>query len=128
MSELKHVLSVEDDPDLRLLLQLALETVGGLRVTFCERGEQAHAAALDGRPDLVLLDVVLPGQDGPATLAALRADPATAAIPVVFMTGQAKPAECAALRALGAVDVIAKPFDPLQLSAVVRAVWDRCHD
>jgi two-component system, OmpR family, response regulator len=128
MSELKHVLSVEDDFDLRLLLQLALETVGGLRVTFCERGEQAHAQVHRDRPDLVLLDVMLPGQDGPATLRALRADPDTASIPVVFMTAQAAPSDCEALRALGAVAVIAKPFDPLQLAAVVNDIWNRCRD
>jgi CheY-like chemotaxis protein len=125
MSDLKHVLSVEDDADLRLLLQLALETVGGLQLTLCECGEEATAAARQGRPDLIMLDVMLPGQDGPATLRALRADPATASIPIVFMTGQAAPAEHAALRALGAVDVIAKPFDPLQLAALVRSIWER---
>jgi two-component system, OmpR family, response regulator len=127
MSELKHVLSVEDDADLRLLLQLALETVGGLQLTLCERGEQALAAARRERPDLVLLDVMLPGLDGPATLRVLREDPGTAAIPIVFMTAQAAPTDCAALRALGAIDVIAKPFDPLQLAAVVRAIWARHH-
>jgi two-component system, OmpR family, response regulator len=125
MSELRHVLSVEDDAHLRLLLQLALESIGGLQLTLCECGEQAPAAARQGRPDLVLLDVMLPGQDGPATLRALRADPATASIPIVFMTAQTAPAEHAALRAMGAVDVIAKPFDPLQLAALVRSIWDR---
>jgi CheY-like chemotaxis protein len=125
MSVLRHLLSVEDDPDLRLLLQLALETVGGFALTLCESGEQALQIARSRRPDLILLDVNLPGLDGPATLAALRADPATAAIPVVFMTGHCNAAEQASLQAQGALEVICKPFDPLALAGQVAAIWAR---
>ena len=81
-------------------------------------------AALDGglRPDVVLLDVMMPHLDGPGTLARIRQRPAHRATPVIFMTARAQPGEVDHYRALGALDVITKPFDPMTLAADVRAV------
>lgn len=123
MSELRHVMCVEDEPDIRLVAQLALESVGGLQVTLCPLGGEAVEMARNAKPDLILLDVMMPGLDGPGTLKALRSDPATQHIPVVFMTAKVQPAEVAHLRAIGARDVIAKPFDPMTLADQVRALW-----
>jgi CheY-like chemotaxis protein len=78
----------------------------------------------DITPDLVLLDVMMPGTDGPTTLQRMRADPRFANIPVVFVTAKAMPAEVARFRELGAVAVIAKPFDPMQLGQQIATIWE----
>jgi len=124
MTELRHVLCVEDEPDIRLVAQIALETVGGLQVSLCPSGMDAVTMARDARPDLIVLDVMMPGLDGPGTLRELRADPATAHIPIVFMTAKVHPSEVDQLKALGALAVVAKPFDPMTLAAQLRAIWD----
>jgi CheY-like chemotaxis protein len=121
--ELRHVLCVEDDPHLRQLMGVALEAIGGLQLSLCASGEQALQQVAVLAPDLVLLDVQLPGMDGPAVLQALRADPATQAVPVIFMTGLDDQAALRRLRALGALEVISKPFDPLGLARQLRAIW-----
>jgi CheY-like chemotaxis protein len=74
---------------------------------------------------MILLDVMMPGMDGPSTLAALRMHPPLATVPVAFMTAKVQPAEIAHFKSLGARDVIAKPFDPMALAAQVRAIWER---
>ncbi|MBA4070558.1 MAG: hypothetical protein C0497_01790 [Gemmatimonas sp.] len=120
---LTRVLYIEDDLDIQAIATLALETVGGLTVQVCSSGHDAVAVATAFAPDCVLLDVMMPGMDGPATLEALRADVATARLPVVFMTAKVQPAEVEQLRALGAIGVIAKPFDPMSLAAELRAIF-----
>ena len=122
--QLKRMLCVEDDTDIQAVATLALEMVGGLTVRVCSSGTEAVAAATAFAPDCVLLDVMMPGMDGPATLAALRADAATAHIPVIFMTAKVQSSEVEQLRALGAIGVIAKPFDPMSLAAEVRALFE----
>ena len=121
---LQHVLCADDDPDMRMILEVALETVGGWRVTMCADGEEALAAARLDPPDLMLLDASMPGIDGPSTLALLKADPALVDIPVVFVTGRAAPDEVEAFLAAGALAVVAKPFNPMELPARLRAAWD----
>ncbi|GIX35959.1 MAG: response regulator [Lysobacteraceae bacterium] len=125
MSRLARILSVEDEPDLRLIIQLALETVGGLEVELCASGAEALRIARSCRPDLILLDVMMPGLDGPDTLRALREDPATRDIPVVFMTAKVQPGEVEQLMAMGALGVIAKPFDPMRLAQQLQEIWER---
>ncbi len=123
MSELRHVLCVEDEPDIRLIAQLALETVGGLKVSLCGSGKEGLDVARRERPDLVVLDVMMPGLDGPGTLKALRELPETRDLPVVFMTAKVQPAEVAQLMELGALAVVAKPFDPMSLADQLRGIW-----
>jgi two-component system OmpR family response regulator len=125
--ELKHILYVEDEPDIRTIAELALATLGGYRLEVCDSGLAALARLEHARPDLVLLDVMMPGIDGVQTLERLRALPHGRELPVVFMTAKAQPPELAQYRALGALDVITKPFDPLTLAAQVQAIWDRHH-
>ncbi len=124
MSELQLVLYVEDDPDIQMVAQMALEVVGGLALRSCSSGHEALQAATECKPDLLLLDVMMPGMDGPATLAGLRQLPNTASTPVIFMTAKVQAAEVAHYKELGALGVIAKPFDPMQLAQQVRALWD----
>lgn len=124
---LSRILLVEDEPDLRTVARMALEALGGFTVACCASGEEALARAAGFGPDLILLDVMLPGLDGPATLARLRADPATAAVPVVFLTGRVAPGETGAWLALGALGVIPKPFDPLALPDRLRRMLEEGH-
>ena len=121
---LRTVLYVDDEPDIREIVELSLGLVEGLNVEVCESGERALQRLPDITPDLVLLDVMMPGTDGPMTLQRMRADPRFANIPVVFVTAKAMPAEVARFRALGAVAVIAKPFDPLQFGQQIVAIWE----
>jgi CheY-like chemotaxis protein len=120
---LEHILYVEDEADIRTVAKMALEAVGGFSVLACSGGDEAITAAPTAGADLILLDVMMPGIDGPATLQALRNIPATAATPVIFMTAKVQAAEVAQYRTLGALDVIAKPFDPMQVSAEILRIW-----
>jgi len=74
------------------------------------------------KPDAILLDVMMPGMDGPAVLERLKADPGTAGIPVVFLTAKAMASEVSRLRGLGAAGVLTKPFDPVSLAGQIRAI------
>jgi len=123
--ELKRVLYVEDEPDIQKVAKLALETVGDLEVLICSSGAEAIEKAAPYEPDLLLLDVMMPGMDGPATLAALRAIDSLKDVPAVFLTAKVMPSEMEAFKEMGAIDVIAKPFDPMTLADQVRAAWDK---
>jgi two-component system OmpR family response regulator len=121
---LRTVLYVDDEPDIRQIVQMALELERGLTVFTGESGDQALELAHRLRPDVLLLDVMMPGLDGPGTLSRLRGDPTIAQIPVIFMTAKAMPQEVARFLALGAAGVIAKPFDPMQLGRQVLDLWE----
>ena len=121
---LARILYVEDEPDIRAIAQMALEAVGGFTVIACASGNEALANAPGAGADLLLLDVMRPGMDGPSTLKALRELPATANTPVIFMTAKVQAAEVAQYRELGAIDVIHKPFDPMELSAQINRIWE----
>jgi two-component system OmpR family response regulator len=120
---LGHVMCIDDEDDILQVAKLSLEMVGGLKVSLCRGSKQAVEEAVRLRPDLILLDVMMPERDGPATLEALRADPGSAGIPVIFMTAKVQPAEVAHYRSLGAVGVISKPFDPMTLSDQIKTLW-----
>lgn len=120
---LNHVMHVEDDPDIRIIAELALVTVGGLNITQYNSGAECLAAAERFVPDLILLDVMMPDMDGPETLRRLRDLPGLSQVPAVFMTAKAQPGEISEYKALGAIGVIPKPFDPLTLADQVRRLW-----
>jgi two-component system, OmpR family, response regulator len=124
--ELRRILYAEDDEPIRTICEMALRKVGGFEVIACATGAEALAQAPGARADLILLDVMMPGMDGRETLARLRAIPATAATPVVFLTAMVQPNEVSALRKLGVVDVIAKPFAPMTLPDKLRQIWACC--
>lgn len=119
------ILIVDDEPDIRLVLRASLQRAGRFEVIEAGSGEQALVAAVAAAPDAVVLDVTMPGLDGPATLARLRGDARTAAIPVVFLTGNVAPREVDRLCALGAAGVIGKPFEPLGVADELRALLRR---
>lgn len=125
MTELRRVMVVDDAPDIRLVARLALEKVGGLEVVLCESGAAAVAALPEFKPDIVLLDVMMPGWDGPTTLAELRKHPEGAGLPCVFFTARQEAGEVERLMALGPIGLIAKPFDAMKLASELRAIWSR---
>ncbi len=124
MSKLEKILYVEDEPDIQAVARIALENVGGFTLDICSSGQDALNRAESFAPDLILLDVMMPGMDGPSTLKALRGIPALAKTPVMFMTAKVQPHEIEHFKSLGALDVIPKPFDPMTLSDTVRKVWN----
>jgi two-component system OmpR family response regulator len=115
-----RVLHVDDEPDIREVVEISLGLDPDFTVRSCPSGRDALATAADWSPDLILLDVVMPGMNGPTILARLREIPSTNTIPVIFMTASTQTRELEQLRALGVDGVIAKPFDPLTLAASVR--------
>lgn len=119
-----RILYVDDEADLREVAVMSLELDPDFEVRDCGSGEAALGIAREWQPALILLDMMMPGMDGPATRAALAQQPETAAIPVVFITARTQARDVAALMALGALAVIAKPFDPMALAGQVRALLD----
>jgi CheY-like chemotaxis protein len=122
---LQRILYVEDEPDIQAVARIALESVGGFTVQICSSGEEALQAAVEFAPDLLLLDVMMPGMDGPTTLQELRNLPDLENTPAVFMTAKVQPQEIEQFKSYGALDVIAKPFDPMALSSQITAVWQQ---
>lgn len=122
---LLRILAVEDEPDIRAVLELCLRSLGGFTVLVCESGEEALKQARSFGPDLMLLDVMMPVLDGPATLKALRQQPELAQVPAVFLTAKIQTQEVASLLTLGAAGVVAKPFDPLTLCAEIQGIWTK---
>jgi len=124
---LTRILLVEDEDDIRTITRISLQSVGRYEVEACATGEDALERLEGFQPDLILLDVMMPGLDGPGTLEALRRRSRVPLPPVIFMTARAESWEIAHFKALGALDVIAKPFDPMTLSLAVRTIWERSH-
>jgi len=121
--ELKTLLYVDDDADIREIVQMALSLDGNINVIVSDGGERALLKMRVEQPDLVILDVMMPGMDGPTLLKRMRAEPALVHIPVIFMTARANPEEVARYRE-SAIGVIAKPFDPMTLGGQVKALWN----
>lgn len=123
--ELTRILYVEDDPDIQAIAMMVLETINGFTVEACNCGSEALQKAVPFKPDLILLDVMMPGMDGPETLKGLRAFAELETTPVVFMTAKVQPQEVQGYLDLGAAGVIAKPFDPMTLAQELRDIWSR---
>jgi len=122
VSKIQSVLVVDDDRDIRRIAELTLRNVGGWTVLLAASGAEAVEVAGRERPDVILLDVMMPVADGPTTLARLRTSPDTLAIPVIFVTARVQQHEVARYLALGAVGVLAKPFDPMTLATQIEEI------
>ena len=120
---LEKIIYAEDEPDIQEIVKMALEVVGGYTVKICNSGEEALSCIGEFQPDLILLDVMMPGMDGPTTIRSLRAEPETANVPVILITAKVQPHEVAMYKEQGALDVISKPFDPMKLPATIEAIW-----
>lgn len=126
MTDPRRVLVVDDVDDLIQLARMSLEIFGGHTVLTAHTGPEAIAIASAEQPDAILLDMMMPGMDGPDTIAILRADAATRDIPVIFLTANAQEEAAARLIGLGAVGVLTKPFSARTLAGEVGALlgWD----
>ena len=125
MPNLPNILYVEDDPDIQAIAKMSLETVGGFGVLACDGGQQALEQAGRTMPELIILDVMMPGMDGPSTLEAIRRLPGGVSVPAIFMTAKVTAAEVATLIKPGVIGVIPKPFDPMALPGTVQSLWNK---
>ena len=114
------ILMVDDEDDIRKVGRISLERVGKFEVVQAEDALSGLQLARSEQPDLVLLDAMMPGMDGPTALQSLKQDPEIQHIPVIFMTARVQPQDLEYYLSLGAIGVIKKPFDPLTLPAEIR--------
>jgi CheY-like chemotaxis protein len=123
----KRILVIDDAEDIREVAQVSLEVVGGWEVLTASSGQEGVAKALAEQPDAILLDVMMPDQDGPTTFQQLQANIATQHIPVILLTAKVLASDRGMFADLGVVSVIAKPFEPMFLASQVAQVlgWDR---
>jgi len=120
--KLSKIMMVDDDASIRRIAQIGLTGVGKFEVVLASSGAQALELFVSEKPDLILLDVMMPGMDGPATLLKLRELDLLSRVPVIFMTAKVQKQEVEGYRLLGACGVISKPFDPMTLSAEVQEI------
>ena len=124
MSNIRKVMLVDDEPDIRRIAQLSLQHLGPWQVVVAASGREAVDQARSEAPDLILLDVMMPQMDGPQTLQELRSDPSLEETPVIFMTAKTRHDDLAHYVSIGAVGVIAKPFNPVNLAGDIRRILD----
>jgi CheY-like chemotaxis protein len=122
---LRRILHVDDDEDIRIITKLTLEAVGGFTVMQCASGQEAIDQAAEFEPDLILLDVMMPGLDGEETFLKLKEVEALKMAPIVFATAKVHEESVTRLFSIGAAGVIAKPFDPLALPRALQSLWER---
>jgi len=118
----KRILVVDDEPDIREVAQMSLETVLGWQVLTAKSGDEGITKARQERPDAILLDAMMPGMGGVATFERLQTDPSTRQIPVIMFTAKVQAADRKRFADLGVKDVIAKPFDPMKLGSQIAAI------
>ena len=111
----KKILIIDDEPDIREIVEASLLTLGGWEVLTAPSGEEGLAKARASQPDAILLDVMMPGMDGPTTYKMLRSSPVTSQIPIVLLTSEVQSADQRHFATLGVAGVVNKPFDPLTL-------------
>lgn len=121
---LNRICYVEDDEDIQRIVRLSLERIGKMTVEVVGDPTLAIDRMIAFKPDLVMLDWMMPGLDGPTLFRKMRDVPATSALPVVFITAKASERELAELKALGAAGAISKPFAPKDLPDQLRAIWN----
>ena len=124
----RRILIIDDEADIREVVALSLETVADWEVETASSGAQGLARAIEHQPDAILLDVMMPGMDGPTTFRELRNNPATARIPVLLLTAKVQSTDQKRFADLGVEAVLFKPFDPLTLSEQIAAAlgWGEC--
>jgi CheY-like chemotaxis protein len=120
---LQRICYVEDDEDIQRIVRMSLERVGKLTVELVTDPNTAIGVMREFKPDLVMLDWMMPGMDGPALFRQMKQLPETASLPVVFITAKATQRDMEELIALGAAGTISKPFSPKDLPEQLRAIW-----
>ena len=125
LKTLNRILLIEDEPDIQEITKSALELVGGFTVETSNNGFDGIVKAQKFMPDLILLDMMMPGMNGITTFEEIQKIESIRHIPVIFMTAKVQPHELVTYISLGAIDVISKPFDPMQLSNQVSQIWEK---
>lgn len=121
--KLEKILVVDDDHDILEIVKLALSGVGNFSIEACSSGKEALEKVGANKPQLIMLDVMMPDMDGPTTLRKIRENPSLTDIPVIFLTAKVQKHEVEQFKKLGAVNVIPKPFDPMTLAETVAGIW-----
>ncbi|MBC7999057.1 MAG: response regulator [Leptolyngbya sp.] len=121
---IRKVLLVDDDQHIRRICQVCLTKMGNWQVALAQSGYEGLDLARQDKPDVILLDVMMPGMDGPTTLLKLQEDPNLKDVPVILMTAKVQPQEVEQYTRLGATGVISKPFDPMTLTAEIQRLVD----
>jgi CheY-like chemotaxis protein len=124
-SPLNRICYVEDDEDIQRIVRMSLERVGKMTVQVVGDPMQAIEAMKAFKPDLVMLDWMMPGMDGPTLFRKMREMPEIKHLPVVFITAKASSSEMDELRAMGAAGAISKPFSPKDLPDQLRSIWSK---
>ena len=120
---LNKILYVEDDEDIQRIVRLSLERIGKMTLQIVGDSSLAMDAVRTHKPDLIMLDWMMPGIDGPTLFKRMRNDPELCSYPVVFITAKASSAEMDELRSMGAAGAISKPFSPKDLPDQLRSIW-----
>jgi len=125
---LNRILLADDEPDILEISRIALETVGGFEVEVCNSGGELLLRLPEFKPDLVIIDFLMPDMVGLEVLRAVRLVRGFETTPVVFLTGVIRGDDLETLRASGAAEVILKPFDPMALADRINGIWNTVHD
>lgn len=128
MKPLKKIIYIEDNLDIIAIAKIAIEDIGGFQLECYQSGNEALQNAARFNPDLFIIDVMMPEMDGPNTLLAIRKIPDLEKIPIIFMTAKTQADEIKYYHELGAIGVITKPFDPIQLTEVIKNMWEKNHE
>ncbi|MFQ3200183.1 MAG: two-component system OmpR family response regulator [Zhongshania sp.] len=128
ITELTKLMYIEDETDIRVVAEIALSQIAGFTVKICASGNEGLESLENFRPQLILLDVMMPGMDGPQVLEKIQQLQEFCDTPVVFITAKAQIEEINKLKTLGAIDVITKPFNPMTLGDEIKTIWQRHYD
>lgn len=124
---LERVLYIEDEEDIRIVADIALKTIGGLDTRCCASGPEGLATLEAFPAQLILLDVMMPGMDGPSVLSEIRNNEQYQNTPIVFITAKVQADEVDQLLSLGANAVISKPFEPMDMAQKLKDIWEDFH-
>lgn len=125
---LQKILCIDDEPDILEIVKASLEMGGGYTVATCSSGKEALDSVGDFKPDLILLDILIPAMDGVTIFGKLRGYSSLKSVPIIFMTAMVQPKEVSSYLELGAAGVVMKPFDPMKLPEEVASLWKNFHD
>jgi two-component system, OmpR family, response regulator len=125
MRELKKILYAEDEPDVQTVVELTVQTMSSYDIKICNDGKKLLECVDNYKPDLILLDVMMPEMDGPTTFKFLQETESTKNIPVIFMTAKVQAHEIENLNKTGVIGIITKPFDPVTLCSEIEEIWNK---
>jgi len=123
MRRLQRIVHVEGDESIRAIAKVALERIGNFTLLSCASGSEALEKTTQFAPDMILLDVMMPGIDGPTTLKKLREQMDLTEVAIVFMTAKVQSTEIEYYKSIGACNVVLKPFDVMTLSEQLGQYW-----